>query len=550
MSGAKKSGWGSLLSGAVAGLESRLDTILAEDDQASARSRAAEAAVKQEATEKAAAEKQRLQVEQGLSRNSSRSRPNSRLQDRLAKAVNKGTERPRSNSGASSDMPSRPESPALRSTAAADTSRTSIDSRVSETVPETVPTAKEEVPKPDDSKSDAAPRPSTDSARADTTPEAVISEQPSSIAMPSMPIPSILTPQTTSPRQSLDSTLSRPSFEISTPADLEPPIPRSPVTIEAELSSLRKTHEETLRDHREELNSHLERIDALQSKLTYLSQQLASSAKAASSSSDSTPADKKLAEKDAQIAALMDEGQNLSKTEFKHLTTIKKMRIKAQETDKEITNLKQRLSKAEKSIGEATDRAKRAENAEKAAQEKLKIVGKIEKDIEIIRAEREEAGFTIAELRRQLNDALSRAEDAEKRVQKGALEAEKRVTASLKEDIENLRIEKKLAEDRAKREIQDVKEDATRQQERAKVAELELRGEIAVNTPFGETYRSTILMCMYRILKPNSSSSALAPRKSRPLRPATHRPNSFARSKLYRPNMRLHLRIGKVLKVL
>ena len=41
-----KSRWGSLLSGAVAGLESRLDTILADDDQASARSRAEDAAKK------------------------------------------------------------------------------------------------------------------------------------------------------------------------------------------------------------------------------------------------------------------------------------------------------------------------------------------------------------------------------------------------------------------------------------------------------------------------------------------------------------------------
>ena len=52
--------WGSLLSGAVAGLESRLDTILTDDNQASAKSRAADAAAKAEA-----AEKQRLQVEPG-----------------------------------------------------------------------------------------------------------------------------------------------------------------------------------------------------------------------------------------------------------------------------------------------------------------------------------------------------------------------------------------------------------------------------------------------------------------------------------------------------
>jgi chromosome segregation ATPase len=225
----------------------------------------------------------------------------------------------------------------------------------------------------------------------------------------------------------------------------------------------------------------LERIDALQSKLTYLSEQLAASAKAASSDSQATPADKKLADKDAQIAALMEEGQKLSKTEMKHLTTIKKMRTKTLEQDKEIATLKQRLTKAEKSITEQSERARRAEAAEKSAQEKLKIVGRIEKDIETIRAEREEAGLTITELRRQLNDALYRAEDAEKRAQSGALEAEKRATASLKEDIENVRIEKKLAEDRAKRELQAARDEAKSQQEKAKVAELELRGEIAVS---------------------------------------------------------------------
>lgn len=44
----QNSRWGSLLSGAVAGLESRLDTILGEDDQASARVRAAEETSKQQ----------------------------------------------------------------------------------------------------------------------------------------------------------------------------------------------------------------------------------------------------------------------------------------------------------------------------------------------------------------------------------------------------------------------------------------------------------------------------------------------------------------------
>jgi hypothetical protein len=49
---------------AISGLESRLDTILAEDDQASARSRAVDVPAKQETTAKAASDK-KLAVETG-----------------------------------------------------------------------------------------------------------------------------------------------------------------------------------------------------------------------------------------------------------------------------------------------------------------------------------------------------------------------------------------------------------------------------------------------------------------------------------------------------
>jgi DNA repair exonuclease SbcCD ATPase subunit len=365
--------------------------------------------------------------------------------------------------------------------------------------------------------------------------------------VPSMPAPTILTPSTLSPRPSVDSNGPTAPNDAPLVGDLETSTSQSPETLEADFTALQKTHEETLRDHRDEMNAHLERIDALQSKLTYLSQQLASSAKSASTDASATPADKKMAEKDAQIAALMEEGQKLSKTEMKHLTTIKKMRAKAQETDKEIAAIKQRLSKAEKSVAEQTDRAKRAEAAEKAAQEKLKIVSKIEKDLEAIKAEREEAGLTIAELRRQLNDALSKAEDADKRVQAGALEAEKRVTASLKEDIENLRIEKKLAEDRVKRELQEAKDDAARRGEKANVVELELRGEIAVRClqPL-TTCRKADSVC--RILRPSWSSSVAVLKKS-PFRPqGILRRNSFVRLKRCRHSTRSLPKTGKALR--
>jgi len=59
MSAQRKGGWGSLLGSAVAGLESRLDNILADDEQAAAKAKASAETAKQ------LADKQRLQVDQG-----------------------------------------------------------------------------------------------------------------------------------------------------------------------------------------------------------------------------------------------------------------------------------------------------------------------------------------------------------------------------------------------------------------------------------------------------------------------------------------------------
>ena len=49
---------------AISGLESRLDTILAEDDQAAAKARASDATAKQDSSEKAAVDK-KLAAEPG-----------------------------------------------------------------------------------------------------------------------------------------------------------------------------------------------------------------------------------------------------------------------------------------------------------------------------------------------------------------------------------------------------------------------------------------------------------------------------------------------------
>ncbi|OJD37715.1 m protein repeat protein [Diplodia corticola] len=451
-------GWGSFLQGAVAGLESRLDTILAEDDQASARSRADDSLRK-----KAAAE-------QSPNRTPSRSRTNDRLQERLAKAVK--SDAPRS-ARPSSEFPSRTGTP----TNGADTSRTSVDSRTSEIQPQPPQHEKTAAPRPssDGGDGDAAPKPADQADKAEEKATSQLEDGNSSNVG-----------TTDSPRVSVDS--GRPDTPIDPPSRAETPasIPDTASSVDLsafaneseDVAALRQSYEELTKTHRDEMTAHLERIDALQSKLKYLSGQATSQARAAASGADQGSVEQKLAQKDEQIALLMEEGQTLAKKELTLSTSLKNFRAKTGQHEKTIIDLKKKLAKAETSASDATERAKRAEAAAKAAEQKVKQLEKVEKEASSLKSEREDSSRTIAELKRQLSAANERAEAAEKKAKSNAAAAEQLRVSEIEEELSDLKIEKKLAEDRAKAEARELREESTRQQERATVLETELRGEI------------------------------------------------------------------------
>lgn len=453
-------GWGSFLQGAVAGLESRLDTILAEDDQSSARTRADDAV------------RRKVAADQGANRTPSRSRTNDRLQERLAKAVKSDAQR---SGRPSSELPSRTGTPSV----GADTSRTSLDSKTSEP-PSSTTAQDEKTAAPgisNEDESNTAPT-AVDEARKvddrDTSPSGEDAKLEVSI--------------TESPRISLDS--GRPDTPIDQPSRVDTPssIPETGSNSNLDLSvsvsepedvtALRQSYEELSKTHRDEMTAHLERIDALQSKLKYLSSQAVSQARTSANEADQGSLAKKLAEKDEQIALLMEEGQALSKKELNHLNSIKKFRSKVGQDEKTIIDLKKKLAKAESNATEAVERAKRAEAAAKTAEQKVKQLEKVEKEVTSLKSEREDSARTIVELKRQLTAANERAETAERKAQNNAAVVEQKRVAELEEELSDLRLEKKLAEDRAKAEAREVKEEATRQQERTTVLETELRSEI------------------------------------------------------------------------
>ena len=450
-------GWGSLFSGAVANLESRLDTILAEDGEASARQRASEAALR-DAKTKQGAGPGNLTAPTAGSREASRSRVNDRLAERLAKATAAKTP-----SQAGSAVPSRVASPA-NDTAS---SRTSGEHRRSGDVARSVPEAQKV------EREDAQ----ADKAEADNEGKPVSAET-GTLLSSGLPInPARVSID--SPRASSD--VAREDDRAAIPTHLQNGHAAKTTTeLEEEMQRMRAEHTQAEKQRQEEMHTYLEKIDALQAKLQYLAKETVAAAKEANASSSASSDGNagKLAEKDERIALLMEEGEKLSKTELRHLQTIKKLRAKGTEEEKTVTEIKRRLERAEKAEAELKAKLRKAEVGERQANVKTQQISSIEKQVEELRVDRENASELIRTLSSQLKDAKAQVERAEKEANVKAAEGSKEKIAAVENELEDARIERKLADDRAAAEAKKAKEELARAQERYTGREMELKNEI------------------------------------------------------------------------
>ncbi|KAI4726268.1 hypothetical protein E4T49_05989 [Aureobasidium sp. EXF-10728] len=469
---AKASRWGSLLSGAVAGLESRLDTILAEDNEASARSRAQDQAA---TVEKPLADKPTAlappTASTDASRSPSRSRLNDRLQERLAKAV-------------ASQNPSRSSTP-LNQPASP---RSSLDSRQSTNISRPLPETKEDslsapsadvpVPSVAESNHEAAAEVIPEPPALDTAPALVITEAPPTLLTSGLPI---------NPARISNDSETRPSIELDDEAQIAGPIPeeetkvtlsRDVSDLDNELAQLRQENAEAEKQRQEEMLANLERIDALQAKLQYLAKETVAAAKEAKSS-QATPQERKLAEKDERIALLMQEGEKLSKIEMRQGAAIKKMRLKTQQDEKAMAELRKRLARLEDSESDLKQRLRRTEQAEKQGAEHLKRFSNLEKDLESHKSELASSNATIASLRSQLLEAEKKAEEAEFKAKDSVVQADTNKLSAVQEQLEDAKLEKKLADDKWSAEVKRVTEEARQQKQQASFRETELTNEIS-----------------------------------------------------------------------
>jgi len=252
---------------------------------------------------------------------------------------------------------------------------------------------------------------------------------------------------------------------------------KSPEEYDVLLKQLQSDFETSELHRQEEVHSYIERIDALQAKLQYLAKESAESARKVSNSAPSGSLEKKLADKEEQVALLMEEGQKLSKKELAHLTTIKKLRAKVQEDAKDLAEAKRKQEKAEKDAAFAFERLRRAEGSEKRVVEKQRIISQLQKEIDTLKSERDSKDTTIASLKVQLEEAAVQEKEAETKLAHESLLLEKKRTSDLEDDIANLKIEKSLVAERAQSQIKDLREKMDKDAERARIRELEMKTE-------------------------------------------------------------------------
>lgn len=324
----KSSRWGSFLSQAVAGVEARLDNILAEEE--SAKQPPSQRTTRTPSTSSGTAPAANVPHR---STTPSRS-TNDRLQERLARAVAaKNAAQKADSSPARLSTDSAPPSQSPRTSSDISNAASAVQSRPS--------IEKSEAPK-----DDGTNKASTASVLGDAAPMA-----PPTLAANTEIARDILSPSLQSDNgvQAEKSPLPTIEPEIAVSAQLSEAETAASTSAlyEQRIADLEKSLEETNAQHQEELHSHVERVDALEAKLRYLARQASDAARSAATAAPAGSMEKKLAEKDQQIAQLMEEGQKLANTEQKHRSIIKKLRGQLALNEKELNEQKLWRQKAE-----------------------------------------------------------------------------------------------------------------------------------------------------------------------------------------------------------
>ncbi|TQN65198.1 Protein sgm1 [Colletotrichum shisoi] len=452
---AKSTRWGSFLQQAVAGVEARLDNILAEGENGSTLPQPAPASAKEQ------------QINQP--RSSTSSRTNDRLQERLAKAMavknNQASDARSITSDPQSARPSvdggRPGVGMLqmdRNTPGSPVSSSALASPPAEATAPDNPTQPKPQPK------SASPRGSQDYKRSQTTAKIEIQSETTSADVTDTfdiraePVMSETT-----------------SFQAAAGTDHQC---TQCSVLRARVEVLETMAGQAAKEHQEEIHRHVEEFEALQAKLQFLARDATDAARKSATAAPAGSHERKLAERDEKIAVLMEEGRNLAAMEQKHRTIIRKLRSQITGDEKTATELRARHDKLIVDMETLRTRANRVEELEQSNQALLIHSNGMQDELNALRAEASAIQSVIQRLRDDLRKASDQAHLAVATANEEALAAEKLRVKDLEDTIAVLQVEKNLAADRAKVAAAKAEEMAVRAAERTRMVEIEMKTEI------------------------------------------------------------------------
>ncbi|SZF00118.1 unnamed protein product [Blumeria hordei] len=473
--------WGSLLQQAVAGVESRLDNILAEGTEDIPSPQATKTPISSPSKTLPKPEVPSPRKARNVNK------ANDRLQERLARAVS-------SQNATSKDKLS---SLALKSerngsSRIEESPRTSIDS---------IPNNPPEI----DSDVEASRTPKLEEESSDKNLSIQLnSSTPETVGSHGMkPEKDVLSTKIDDNQGKISLDFTRPSslrlsVDSTTPTIFPLIISRVDSTITSSTSleneaNSEKTESDNLvaeSQRQEEIHNYIEKIDALQTKLQYLVKESAENAKLNGAAAPIDSLEKKLADKELQVALLMEEGHSLSKKELNYLATIKKLRAKIQLDSKELLANTKKLEHAESTALIASEQLKKAQIFENQVNEKDKIIVQLQQEVSQLRSEIQTNRNTILDLKTRLEDAISREKVIDSQRIHESLEIEKKRVALLTEDVEKLETEKRLIAEKAQLQLKELTEKMEKNSECARATALEMKNEQRILESKLETMRA------------------------------------------------------------
>ncbi|KXH43722.1 M protein repeat protein [Colletotrichum simmondsii] len=454
---AKSTRWGSFLQQAVAGVEARLDNMLAEGENGAIPPQAP-----QSATASTTAPSKDQQISQP--RSSTSSRTNDRLQERLAKAIAAKNTQPSDARSITSDSPSarpsadggRPGAGTLPKRGADTTSPANTPTPVAVTTEAAVPnnTVQNEGDIVEASKEDPL-----DNQRAPYSPERSRDSEAQQDSVSAAPA-------------------QQPELETATTFTGNRLECKDCAVLHAQVEALEARAEQSAKEQQEEVHRYVEQFESMQAKLQFLARDATDAARTSAAAAAAGSHERILAERDMKITALMDEGRNLAATEQKHRVIIRKLRAQIAGDEKILGELRARQEKLNADMETLRPRASRVEELEQSNHElQIKSNG-MQDELSALRDEVSTNKSTMQRLRDDLRRASDQATSAVGKANEEALTAEKRRVKDLEDTVAALQLERSLIAGRAKESAAEAEAKAARAAERARAKELEMKGEL------------------------------------------------------------------------